>query len=60
MDAGLEARLKKALVLLDKASREFREKKASFKESGITEALRELVKEQVPNENSVHTAREAR
>ncbi len=60
MSSDLETKLKRALEKLDKASQDFRLKQANFAESGPLEALRELIKEQGPNESSMHPAREAR
>lgn len=56
----LEKKLKAALNILERASQEFRQKKESFQKTSQLEALRELVKEQISNENTVHSTREAR
>lgn len=56
----LEHRLKRALEVLDKASQDFKLKKASFEESAKLETLKELIKEQVTNESAMPAAREAR
>ncbi len=56
----LEVRLKKAIELLEKAGEEFKTRKSSFEDSLHLEALKELVKEQVVNENPLPTASEAR
>jgi hypothetical protein len=58
--SDLENKLTKALEVLERASREFKLKQASFEETTQLEALKELIKEQLPHEDSVHTAREAR
>jgi hypothetical protein len=60
MAKELEFRLKRALELLEKAGQDFKTKKSSFEDSLHLEALKELVKEQVINENSMPSTGEAR
>jgi hypothetical protein len=60
MAKELEFRLKRALELLEKAGQDFKTKKTSFEDSLHLEALKELVKEQVINENSMPSTGEAR
>ena len=60
MAQDLELRLKRALELLDRASEEFKIRKSNFEDSLQLEALKELVREQVINENSLPAVGEAR
>lgn len=60
MAKELEFRLQRALEILEKAGDEFKTKKSSFEDSLQLEALKELVKEQVTNENTLPATGEAR
>jgi hypothetical protein len=60
MSVELEAKLKMALQTLEKASQDFKLKQASFVEVATVDALKELVREQLRNEDTVHTAGQVR
>jgi len=60
MTNELGNKLKRALEKLDQAAEEFKRKKANVSDLCRLDALRELVREQVPNENPMHSAREIR
>ncbi len=60
MATDLESKLKRALEVLEKASQDFKLKRVNFAENNQLEALKELIKEQTANEDSVYSARETR
>lgn len=60
MSKALEAYLLNALARLEKASESIRKTQGYTRETAKVKILTELVREQVANENSRHTARSAR
>lgn len=60
MSNALEEHLLKALLRLEKASEAIKKTQGYTRETAKIRILTELVREQVPNENSRHSTRQAR